>query len=233
MRRRLDAAARRAGAPALAAACVGLAFALVGCGGSSPGGQVTPVTQLEREDFISVFHALAAAEPSVIKEIAATRSAWGLVTDGLPSQPSAGSRLTIQAAAEAAQSVPLPSLFGERRAAQLTGPGSGPVGLFRAFTGLSKRGWQLIVSSLEAIEHGSPAAARFARANVALYIDSVYDAHFSAAQIGKRIVAGYKQLGGETAFGWRLTDTEVEHLAAVYSEAQARLRPHVGVRLGS
>jgi hypothetical protein len=34
-----------------------------------------------------------------------------------------------------------------------------------------------------------PAAARFARANVDLYIESVYDAHFTIAQLGKLVVA--------------------------------------------
>ena len=46
------------------------------------------------------------------------------------------------------------------------------------------------------IEHGSPASARFARENVALYIESVYDGHFDLAQIGKKLPAAYRTLGG-------------------------------------
>ena len=76
-------------------------------------------------------------------------------------------------------------------------------------------------------------AARFARANVALYIESVYDAHFSLAQIGKHLLAAYKTLGGGGAFGASLTPAEVDALARAYSEGQDRLYPHVGVRFGS
>ena len=91
----------------------------------------------------------------------------------------------------------------------------------------------MIGAAIEQIKHGSRAGARFARANVALYIESVYDAHFSLAQIGKQLVKGYKELGGEAAFGASLTQAEIDGLAATYSEATDRLYPHVGVRLGS
>ena len=224
---------RRGAAAVAVTAGVTVGVLLGGCGGGSSTGTATPVTQLQREDFLAVVHALASAEPAMAKEVAATKSAWQLVANGLPIRPSAGSRVAIETAGEAAAELKLPALFGEREAAALTGPGSGPVGLFRTFVGLSSRGWQLIGSSIEAIEHGSPSAARFAHANVALYIESVYDAHFSVAQIGKQIKAGYEHLGGATAFGWRLTQPEVDRLVATYSEASARLHPHVGVQLGS
>lgn len=77
------------------------------------------------------------------------------------------------------------------------------------------------------------AAARFARANVDLYIESVYDGHFELAQIAEKLHKSYENLGGPTAFGESLTPAEVNALAAAYSEASARLRPHVGARLGS
>ncbi|HYM45952.1 MAG TPA: hypothetical protein VES65_07305 [Solirubrobacteraceae bacterium] len=77
------------------------------------------------------------------------------------------------------------------------------------------------------------AAARFARENVGLYIESVYDGHFDLAQIGKKLHDGYRKLGGPAAFGGSLTPGEVADLADAYSEATARLHPHVGVRLGS
>ena len=77
------------------------------------------------------------------------------------------------------------------------------------------------------------AAFYFARANVALYIESVYDAHFTLAQIGKKVLDGYGKLGDGKAFGAALVTDEVEALARAYSEAKDRLHPHVGVRLGS
>ena len=68
-------------------------------------------------------------------------------------------------------------------------------GLFHNYILLATRSWRLIDSSIEEIEHGPPAAARFARANVNLYIESIYDAHFSLAQVGKLMLAAYKTLG--------------------------------------
>ena len=76
-------------------------------------------------------------------------------------------------------------------------------------------------------------SARFARENVALYIESVYDGHFALAQIGKQLLDGYRTLGGQAPFGGTLTQAEVDALASAYSEAADRLHPHVGVRLGS
>jgi hypothetical protein len=115
----------------------------------------------------------------------------------------------------------------------LTGPGSSIAGLFRSYIGLASHGWQIIASSIDVIEHGSLAAAHFARANVALYIESVYDAHFAVAQIGKKVLDGYEKLGDGQAFGVALTRDEAEALADAYSEAMDRLHPHVAVRLGS
>ena len=76
-------------------------------------------------------------------------------------------------------------------------------------------------------------AARFARENAALYIESVYDGHFSLAQIGKKLLDGYRKLGGPAAFGTALTQQEVDALAHAYSEDADRLHPHVTARLGS
>ncbi len=66
-----------------------------------------------------------------------------------------------------------------------------------------------------------------------MYIESIYDAHFTLAQIGKKLLAGYEKLGGASDFGTALTQAEVNALAGAYSEASDRLHPHVGVRLGS
>ena len=75
------------------------------------------------------------------------------------------------------------------------------------------------------IEHGSPAGARFARENVALYIESVYDGHFDLAQIGKQLSDGYRELGGPAAFGRALTQAEVDALARVYSRRPTGCTP--------
>jgi hypothetical protein len=166
-------------------------------------------------------------------EVAATKAAWPSVANGLPADTRAVSRPTIQAATASAANLRLPALFEEREAASVTGPGASLAGLFRSFSGLATRGWQLIGAAIDQIEHGSPASARFARANVALYIESVYDGHFGLAQIGKQLVAGYHKLGGPAAFGTSLSQAEVDTLAHRYSEATDRLHPHVGVRLGS
>ena len=209
----------------------GAAIAAAGCGSAKT---ATPTAlRLEREDLLAVCHALSGAAPSVAREVATTKAAWPLVVNGLPADTTTISRPAIKAAAERAAALTVPGLFEERQAAALTGPGSGLAGLFRTFSGLATRGWLMIGAAVEEIEHGTPAAVRFARANVALYIESVYDAHFSLAQIGKQLVAGYHKLGGTSAFGASLTQAEVDDLARTYSEATDRLHPHVGVRLGS
>jgi hypothetical protein len=123
--------------------------------------------------------------------------------------------------------------MGETQARSLTGPAAGIAGLFRTFDGLTERGWTLVAAAGEEIDSGPAVAARFARANVALYIDSVYDGHFDAALVGKSLLAGYKKLGGAPAFGATLTQAEVSALAGVYSPASERLYPHAGVKLGS
>jgi hypothetical protein len=207
------------------------AVAIAGCGS---GRAATPAaTRLEREDFAAVSRALAGVARGAGGEVAASRAAWPLIANGLGAATGNGPPGAIRTAAARAARLRLPALFGEVRIASLTGPAANVAGLARSYRGLAARGWQMIVASIEAIEHGSPAAARFARANVALYIESVYDAHFSLAQVGKQLIAGYAKLGGPAAFGASLSAAEVDRLARTYSEASDRLHPHVGVRLGS
>jgi hypothetical protein len=211
-------------------AAVAAAIVLAGCGAAAP----RPAAErLRREDLIAVSRALVAPEHAISVEVAATKLAWPHVADGLPVDTAAIPRASIQAAALSAMHVPLPAQFQEVPATTLTGPASAIAGLFRTYWGLSARGWQLIGAAIDQIEHGSATAAHFARANVALYIDSVYDGHFVLGQIGKKVLAAYKTLGGPAGFGEALTQAEVQALAALYSEANDRLRPHPGVRLGS
>jgi hypothetical protein len=207
------------------------ALAAGGCGASHPA--TAEELRLERADLIAVSRALAGAEHSVGADVGASKEAWPLLANGLPAHTATISRAAIQRASARAAAIRVPGLFEEREAASLTGPGSSIAGLFRAYSGLSSRGWRLIGAAIEQTEHGSPAAAIFARANVALYIESVYDAHFGLAQIGKQLLAGYRKLGGSAAFGGSLTQAEVERLAETYSEQNDRLHPHPSVRLGS
>lgn len=207
------------------------AVAVGGCGKS----QATSAAalRLQREDLVAVSQALERVQAPIAVEVAAAKTAWPLIVNGLPTDIATLPRQPIQAATGAAAKLRLPPLFSEAQAAALTGPSSSLAGQLRTYSGLVTHSWQLIAAAVEQIEHGPDVAARFARANVALYIESVYDAHFSLAQIGKGLAAAYKKLGGEAAFASSLSEAEVDALARGYSEASDRLHPHVGVRLGS
>jgi hypothetical protein len=207
------------------------AVAATGCGRSES--STSAEVRLEREDLVAVAHALQHAQGSVEREVAAAKAAWPLVAHGLPANAGAIPRAPLRAATASAAKLSIPAPLQEAQATMLTGPGSSIAGLFRIYGGLAAPSWQIIGASVDAIEHGSPAAARFARGNVALYIESVYDAHFALAQVGGKLLDGYGKLGDGKAFGAALTTEEVEALAHAYSEATDRLHPHVGVRLGS
>jgi hypothetical protein len=206
---------------------------LAGCGGS--GKQSTPTAlKLQREDLVAVTHALESVRAPVALEVAATKAAWPLIANGLPADTTTISRAPRAAdAADGAAQLRVPALFSEQQAATLTGPASQLAGLFRSYVLLSARGWKLLDAAIDQVESGSPASARFARENAALYIESIYDGHFTLAQIGKQLTAAYRKLGGPADFGATLSEGEVDALAQTYSEASDRLHPHVGVRLGS
>ena len=124
-------------------------------------------------------------------------------------------------------------LMSKPRARSLTGPAAGIAGLFQPFNRLTERGWTLTGAAADEISSGTPTAASFARENVALYIDSVYDGHFDGSLIGKSLLKGYSLLGGPAAFGGTLTEAEVQALARTYSPGAEQLYPHPGVHLGS
>jgi hypothetical protein len=189
--------------------------------------------ELRRADLIAVCDALSRAQPQVAVETAAAKRAWRLVANGLSSAVFPAAREQVQTAAAAAAAVAAPAPLSETQAKTLTGPAAQLAGLFRAYTVLSSRGWQMVAAAITEIQQGPPAAARFARENAALYIDSVYDAHFSLAQVERKLRAGYRELGGERAFGRALSPQLIEALAHAYSERSERLHPHVGVRFGS
>ena len=214
------------------------ALLLLGCllltAGCGAGRTATPSeARLEREDLIAVSRALQSVAAPVAGEVAATKTAWPLVANGLTPARAAAAAPAIAAAVQRAAAIRVPALLQEAQAVSLTGPAATVAGSFRSYAGLSTRGWELMGASVQEMLGNSPAAARFARENIDLYIESVYDGHFSLAQIGKQLRAGYKKLGGQAAFGESMTQAEVDALANTYSEASDRLHPHVGVKLGT
>jgi hypothetical protein len=218
------------GVALLILAC-GIGAALAGCGKSekfSPG-----ALRLQREDMTAVARALERVEGSVGTEVASTKLAWPFVVNGLPADPPQTARARIAAASASAAKITPQALFEEAQARSITGPASEVAGLYRDYVELATRGWALLDAAVEQIEHGSPASARFARENMALYIESIYDGNFILAQVGKHALDDYRKLGGPAAFGATLTQTEVDRLVQEYSEATDRLHPHTGVRLGS
>jgi hypothetical protein len=223
-------ALRIAAAGSLACLC---AAALAGCGGASRAS--TPAAlKLQREQLVAASRALRRAQAPIAREVAATKAAWPLIAHGLPAEIATVSRSAqARAAVASAARLRLPALFGEARARTLTGPAAQISGLMRSYALLSARGWKLLDAAFAQIQSAPAASARFARENAPLYIESIYDAHFTLAQLGKKLLAGYEKLGGGGAFGTALTQDEVNALAGAYSEAADRLYPHVGARLGS
>jgi hypothetical protein len=187
---------------------------------------------LQREDLIAAARALESLEAPVAREVGQTKQVWPSLATGLPARPASLAPALAELRASAT-SIPTPSLFGEQRSRLLTGPAASIAGTFRVFASLAARGWEQIDAAVNAIEYGTRRNARFARANVALYIESVFDAHYALSQIGKKIHAAYDDLGGPQVFAKVLTQTQVDALQSFYSEDNERLSPRAGVHLGS
>jgi hypothetical protein len=211
----------------------GASVVLTSCGGAHGVAETPAAQRLQREDLLAVSRALRQAAGSVQREMAAARIAWPLVTEGLPAPIPPATRLAVFTASRMAHAIVVPAPVSKTQARLLTGPAAGIAGEFAAFSRLTERGWTLTSAAAAEITSGSPAAARFARENVALYIDSIYDGHFDAALIGKSLLAGYRLLGGEKAFGGTLSHAEAGALASAYSPATERLYPHPKVKLAS
>jgi hypothetical protein len=221
---------RRARPAALPVLALSIALLASGCSHK----KATPVgNHLQREDLVLVAHRLRAQEHEAQAEVAATKAAWPLIFRGLPASDAGLARAEIVEALTVAEKLEMPDLFHGFRAAALTGPAFGIAGLYRDFVGLAKRGWAQLGAAIAAIERGSAVARRFARENVGLYIESIYDAHFGLAQIGKKLLDGYKKLKGPETFFTSLTQEEVDALARFYSEAADRLYPHATVKFGT
>jgi hypothetical protein len=211
----------------------GASAVLAGCGSTSRVAANPATEKLQREDLVAVSHSLRQAEESAKREMATARIAWPLVANGLPASIPPATRRALSAASGAARAIVVPSLMSQEQARSLTGPAADIAGLFRPFTTLTERGWTLTAAAADEITGGSPTAARFARENVPLYIDSVYDGHFDGAQIGKSLLKGYAKLGGQPAFGSALSQAQVQALASFYSPAAEQLHPHPSVQLGA
>jgi hypothetical protein len=216
-------------------AIVGVAVTLAaGCGSKSPSAHNLPATpaalRLQRSDLEFVVRGLRAVERPIRAELSATRAAWPTVADGFPKAVSKRDDVAISKASARANTLPTPSFLP--RAGELTGPASGIAGLYLSFNALASRGWKLIDATASAAEHGPRAADRFLRANVALYIGSVYDAHFNLAAIGKNLRRAYTKLGASAAFGKALTRDTLDRVAAAYEPHSALLQPHPHAKFG-
>ena len=136
----------------------------------------------------------------------------------------------------------------------VTGPAAQLADMLKSYVRLTQRGWQYLAAVLAArsgitVRHAkahahqaapsaggtaapapgggvSTVAARFLRANAALYIYCVYDGHYDLSLIGKVAQSAYLKLGGAPAFGASLTQSQIEALARAYSIPAGRLEPH-------
>jgi hypothetical protein len=171
-------------------------------------------------------------EAPVAREVAATKRVWPSLANGFPPAP-ARLRAQIDAAAASAAALSVPAPFGEQQSRMLTGPATEIANKYRTYAVLDRRAWRLIAADAQAIEAGAPAASSFARANLALYIESVYDAHFALSQIGDKLSKAFHDLGGAKAFEGTLGTGLIEALANFYSQENNRLRPHAATTLGS
>jgi hypothetical protein len=211
---------------------------LAGCGsGSSSHTQSSRELALERAQLVQVSNQLSGLEAAVKREVSASRVAWPSIADGLPQAPGGRLRTAVGAANARAKALPEPSFLANAR--KLTGPAAGLAGIYESYEQLAQRGWNLTEVAVQTISSadsagtnvtaaGASAAAQasFERANSALYIDAIYDAHFDLSLLGKSLTGGYEKLGGPEVFGAALTQAQVNALVDVYSIPAVRLEPH-------
>jgi hypothetical protein len=224
----------------------GAAMLAAGCGSSAPShAQSSRELALERAQFEQVSKQLSSLEGAVKREVAASRVAWPSIADGLPQALGSGLRTAVSTANASAKALPEPSFLSN--ASKLTGPAAGIAGIYENYEQLAQRGWNLTEAAVQTISSAgsagtgptpagttaktagtvaSAAQASFERANSALYIDAIYDAHFDLSLLGKSLAGGYEKLGGAEAFGGTLTQAQVDALADVYSIPTVRLEPH-------
>ena len=197
---------------------------LAGCGSGSSDGPSARDLALERAQFVQVSTGLESALPAVRGEVQASRRAWPSIASGLPQIFSPPLRLAVSQASAQAAALPVPPFLSEPR--RLTGPATGPAGLYQSYERLVRPAWRLTQAGLQAIAGGTPEAAQFVRGNSSFYIDAIYDAHYDLSLVGKSLLAAYEKLGGAGTFGAKLPAGKLAALAAAYSIPAVRLEPH-------
>ncbi len=214
-------AARGAGirVAALLVALGAIASPLSGCGSK----RHNPLElKLERIDLALLGRRLIAAESPIKQEMKSAKEAWPSLYGGLRSGISRSLEASVRTADMHASSLGAPPYLEEVR--KLTGPGSGVDGLYKTFWSLDRDGWSTVEATIDSIRRGPKASASFRRANVGIYIQAIYDAHYDISIVGKDLKLGYERLGGEKLFGKSLTATQVEAIARFYSPAQVGLQ---------
>jgi hypothetical protein len=178
---------------------------------------------------------LREVQGAVRREVSTSRQVWPLIYNGLPRRIGARLQAGVRAASAVAGDLPAPRFMS--RQANLTGPASGIAGLYEDYDRLVERGWRLTETGVAGIASGPVSVASFVRANSSLYIDAIYDGHFDLSLIGKKLLDGYKKIvklsgerkfAGIAGFGSRLTQRQIDALAAAYSIPATRLEPHPG-----
>ncbi len=116
------------------------------------------------------------------REVASTKPPGRSSPTACPRTSAASVRPSIAARRRVPRRSSCRLLLQEAQAASLDGPSLADRGRVPRLRPADRARMALIDAAVEQIEHGSPVTARFARENVALYIESVYDAHFTLAQ---------------------------------------------------
>jgi hypothetical protein len=203
-----------------------VASILCGCGATA---RDTIELRLERADLRTITSQLSAVQRGLSAEVAASRQAWPSLYNGLPEPPPKRLQAEVARAQAALARVAAPAFLNEARG--LTGPASDIGSLFEVFWALDHQGWTAIAATIQSIRDGPASAAGFRRANVPIYIQSVYDAHYDLSLIANSIKQGYEALGEAQAFA-TLTPVQINALSDLYSPSGARLEPHTSNRLG-
>ncbi len=177
---------------------------------------------MERADLVQLAHTLQQLQTRTAAEVTAARAAWPSLAGGLPDSVAPALRTKIATAERRAATLTLPAEVTTE--GSLTGPAAELAGMLKSYVRLTQHGWQYLATTPGA--GVGTTAARFLRANAALYIYCVYDSHWDLSLIGKVVQSAYGNLGGPSAFGASLTPSQVEALVRTYSIPAARLEPH-------
>lgn len=180
----------------------------------------------QRADLIAVARGLVPIERTVGRELAAARAAWPAISRGVPTSTTHRLRRSIALALAHAKAIPTPAFMA--RAGQLTGPAAALAGRLASFETLSQNCWQQVAATAAPRAARTSAAARFLRANAALYVGCIYDGHYNLSTIGEILEHAYRELGGPAAFGADLPPPELQALVRAYSPPATRLQPKPG-----